>query len=1499
MPAPFQIAQTPAPGTPPVRTLRIEKPADGQAVTFDAARLGKVQFDLSAVADENITLVRVGDTLVILFDNQSTVTIAPFYADGVPLADLSIQLGADRVVTALDFAKLFPISDDQTVLPAAGGPKSGAFFTGFTINDLAGPNDALSLLGNQGDASAARAGEEPDGEPNTVPVIGTPEHLTTDDGALAEGNLDSGDSPGDAPATPASVTGSLDVDFGLQIVGRSLSFAASQPGLTGLFSGGQPVTVTLATINGLPGLIGHTGNPNDPVFLITLDIAPLAGAYNFTLLRPLDHPIAGEEDDITISIAFTATDGNGDAAHGVFNVTIDDDSPRAEAISATMSENQTLTVDFIEGTEFSFGADLAGPGGLTFGNLTVENVPNGLTFDAQQIQSLFQFAADQISLSPGTTFDQLGVGESVTLRLPYSLTDGDGDSAASDIVITVNGENDAPAVTTASLNGAITEDRPSAPNAIVDGGFEGGDAGAWTGDFISFGSGFAHTGALAALVFVPGSLHQTLQTVAGQDYTLDFWVNEFGFTGSLSVVWNGTPVGDFTFGGGTVYQPYSIDLTGIGTAADLEFVFGGGPWSLLVDDVSMQATLAPFVQTAGGTIDFTDADLNDTHTASFIPQNGGGGYLGDFSLAPIVGASGVWSLDWDFTVDRADLQFLGEGQSVQQFYDVTISDGNGGVISETVAITLTGTNDAPVLAGFGNTQHFGEQGPAVVINGSLDISDIDSATLSGATVSITGNFQPGADVLGFTNQNGITGIYNDATGVLTLSGTATLAEYQAALQSVTFQNTSNGPAVDPRTIDFQVNDGASEDNLSNLATSTVTIGPVNDPPTITSAPVTLNLTEDFSNSVPLGERITNGSFESPNFGGWTNSHFVALGAAHTGSGSVGTGAAQLSDQPTGTLSQTINTVAGVTYQISFWASNPFDAPGFEVETLTVTWGGLTALAVSNVPASGSYQNFTHYTVQMVATAPTTELVISMTDTWGWWNLDDVSVTAVITPGIEVGAGTVTFSDPDVADTHTVTVTASGTNYFGDFNWTLQDSTGTGSGAVNWDFTVDDADIQHLGAGQSLTQTYTVEIDDGNGGVASQDVTVVIHGENDAPAPANDTIVINGYTGSAPGTAASTPIVNEAAGNNNNRANAQVLDRDALKIAPNGNLGDESLPSITIKGAIAGGGDGGTDFYRIELKAGETIILDIDGTTGSLDSLLRIWRLTGSSLATNDDSSTSLGGAGSTSSLDSYLTYTATQDGFYYIEATRFSGTGNYDLQVSIENFQGLQGPPVSFSADLLLANDHDVDDGDTFQVVSVSGTGVTFDALTNMITVQPSVASFSYTIEDIHGAQSSATATVQQLAGSTVAGTSGGDILIGSAAADTLIGERGSDVLHGGAGSDTFRWVAGDLDGGGVDQILDFASGPTGDIIDIAALLAGIAGNKADHVRFEDVNGNTRLASAGAGSTLADGDLTLQINLTGGDWTDVAVIHDTGSNLDGGDNVLRMLLDASVQNVVA
>ncbi len=72
-------------------------------------------------------------------------------------------------------------------------------------------------------------------------------------------------------------------------------------------------------------------------------------------------------------------------------------------------------------------------------------------------------------------------------------------------------------------------------------------------------------------------------------------------------------------------------------------------------------------------------------------------------------------------------------------------------------------------------------GRAVALDGSLTVTDLDSGgNLTGATISIGTGFVTG-DVLNFTAQNGISATFNATTGVLTLSGTASVANYQTAL----------------------------------------------------------------------------------------------------------------------------------------------------------------------------------------------------------------------------------------------------------------------------------------------------------------------------------------------------------------------------------------------------------------------------------------------------------------------------------------------------------------------------------------------------------------------------------------------------------------------------------------------------------------------------------------------------------------------------------------------
>jgi len=173
----------------PTTVIAVTKPQGEQAITIHLD--GKTKLDLSAIANEQITLVHLGDRLIILFDNHAQVTIEPFYNDnGQPVADLTIELGPGRDVTASDFAGLFPVSTDPDTLPASGGPNgvsSGASFNSFSISGLPGPGSPLDLLGGeQGNRNGEGENEQNNhNHRDTTPTLtGATIHGTADEGGL-------------------------------------------------------------------------------------------------------------------------------------------------------------------------------------------------------------------------------------------------------------------------------------------------------------------------------------------------------------------------------------------------------------------------------------------------------------------------------------------------------------------------------------------------------------------------------------------------------------------------------------------------------------------------------------------------------------------------------------------------------------------------------------------------------------------------------------------------------------------------------------------------------------------------------------------------------------------------------------------------------------------------------------------------------------------------------------------------------------------------------------------------------------------------------------------------------------------------------------------------------------------------------------------------------------------------------------------------------------------
>ena len=121
---------------------------------------------------------------------------------------------------------------------------------------------------------------------------------------------------------------------------------------------------------------------------------------------------------------------------------------------------------------------------------------------------------------------------------------------------------------------------------------------------------------------------------------------------------------------------------------------------------------------------------------------------------------------------------------------------------------LAPPNAAPVSAGLeAIALSYQESGGAQNITAALTLSDADDTDLESAAVSITAGFDMANDSLVFVDQNGIAGSYAAATGILTLTGTSSVANYQTAIRSITYENAFTTESTIQRTISIVVNDG--------------------------------------------------------------------------------------------------------------------------------------------------------------------------------------------------------------------------------------------------------------------------------------------------------------------------------------------------------------------------------------------------------------------------------------------------------------------------------------------------------------------------------------------------------------------------------------------------------------------------------------------------------------------------------------------------------------------
>lgn len=139
----------------------------------------------------------------------------------------------------------------------------------------------------------------------------------------------------------------------------------------------------------------------------------------------------------------------------------------------------------------------------------------------------------------------------------------------------------------------------------------------------------------------------------------------------------------------------------------------------------------------------------------------------------------------------------------------------------------------------------------------------------------------------------------------------------------------------------------------------------------------------LSNTVRAQELLSNNSFETGDFSGWTlsgNLGFSGIGGGpHTGTyaaifGPVGS---------PGYISQTVATTPGSIYDISWWLFSD----GFTPNEFQVSAGGSVLIDHSNLPAS----LYTKMTTSFTAEAASTEVKFGFRDDPGFFRFDDASV----------------------------------------------------------------------------------------------------------------------------------------------------------------------------------------------------------------------------------------------------------------------------------------------------------------------------------------------------------------------------------------------------------------------------------------------------------------------------------------------------------------------------
>ena len=609
-------------------------------------------------------------------------------------------------------------------------------------------------------------------------------------------------------------------------------------------------------------------DPDGDALTFAITTAPANGALtsittiNGTSARVTYTPNPGFSGVDTFE--FSVDDGRGGVARATVMVTV-----TAEANTVPVANDQNVSTTFETPVSFTLNASDADGDTLIYTVLT--NPSNGS----------LSGTAPNLTYTPDAGFSG---PDSFTWR----VSDGRGgsDTATVNLEVAAAG-NSAPVATSDSVT--TSEDTPASFLLLA----ADPDADALSYIIMSSPANGVLSGTAPNLTYTPNT------DFNGSD-SFTFRVNDGNVNSNIATVSiTVTPVNDAPVADGQSVStpedtPVAIVLTGSDIDGDaLTFLVAANPTNGVLSGTAPNLTYTPnanfngsdsftfrandgAANSAAATVLITVTPVNDVPVAlddGYVVDEGGslniaapGVLANDTDVESALSATLVANVTNGALVLNADGSFTythDGSETTSDSFTYTATDGAAVSNVATVAITVNPVNDAPVIdldaddsegtAGSDFAVTFTENDPATLLEDAVDavISDDDHATLQSLTVTLTNLVDAGAETLDATlGATPITKNYDTTTpgvGVLTLTGPATIAEFESVLRTVTYQNTSDNPDTTSRVITSVANDGT---DLSDPAISTVTIVAENDAPVADDA--TFNVDENSANGTVVG-----------------------------------------------------------------------------------------------------------------------------------------------------------------------------------------------------------------------------------------------------------------------------------------------------------------------------------------------------------------------------------------------------------------------------------------------------------------------------------------------------------------------------------------------------------------------------------------------------------------------------------------------------------------------